>query len=77
MTRLALGAKCGALGASGLTGPVGDANAPRKTVFLLDEAGDRRLPSVTSLDLRIAEMLTRHGLSADTAETDPPLPLDG
>jgi hypothetical protein len=35
--------------------PVGDANAPRKTVFLLDEAGDQRLPAVTSLDLRLGK----------------------
>ncbi len=35
--------------------PVGDANAPRKTVFLLDEAGDERLPGVTSLDLRLGK----------------------
>jgi hypothetical protein len=34
---------------------VGDANAPRKTVFLLEEAGDQRLPAVTSLDLRIGK----------------------
>ena len=35
--------------------PVGDANAPRKSVFLLPEAGDQRLPGVTSLDLRLGK----------------------
>jgi len=34
---------------------VGDANSPRKTVFLLDEAGDKRLPGMTSLDLRVGK----------------------
>ena len=37
---------------------VGDANSPRKTVFLLDEAGDKRLPAVTSLDLRVGKEFT-------------------
>jgi len=33
----------------------GDANSRNKNVFVLDEAGDERLPSVTSLDLRIGK----------------------
>ncbi|HJR59068.1 MAG TPA: carboxypeptidase regulatory-like domain-containing protein [Vicinamibacterales bacterium] len=35
--------------------PAGDANARLKNVFLLDEAGDARLPSMTSLDLRLGK----------------------
>jgi hypothetical protein len=35
--------------------PAGDANARNKTVFLLEEAGDGRLPSMTSLDLRVGK----------------------
>jgi hypothetical protein len=49
--------------------PVGDANAPRKTVFLLEEAGDKRLPAVTSLDLRLGKEFafnrTRFNLDLD------------
>ena len=33
----------------------GDANARNKAVFLLNEAGDQRLPAVTSLDLRVGK----------------------
>ena len=36
----------------------GDANARNKAVFLLEEAGDQRLPSVTSLDLRVGKEFT-------------------
>jgi hypothetical protein len=35
--------------------PTGDPLGSNKTVFLLDEAGDQRLPAVTSLDLRIGK----------------------
>ena len=35
--------------------PAGDANARNKAIFLLDEAGDERLPGVTSLDLRVGK----------------------
>ena len=38
MTRFAFGAKCGFLGASGLTVPVGDANAPVDATSLRSEA---------------------------------------
>ena len=47
----------------------GDANARTKTVFLLDEAGENRLPSVTSLDLRLGKEFafnrTRFNLDID------------
>jgi hypothetical protein len=35
--------------------PTGDANTRNKTVFLLAEAGDERLPGMTSLDLRVGK----------------------
>jgi hypothetical protein len=35
--------------------PTGDPLGTNKTVFLLDEAGDERLPAVTSLDLRVGK----------------------
>jgi hypothetical protein len=38
--------------------PTEDPIAPRKTVFLLQETGDERLPSVTSLDARIGKEFT-------------------
>jgi len=38
--------------------PLGDQNSRFKTVFLLDEAGDLRLPAVTSLDLRVGKEFT-------------------
>jgi hypothetical protein len=47
----------------------GDANARTKTVFLLDEAGDERLPGVTSLDVRVGKEFalkrTRFNLDVD------------
>jgi hypothetical protein len=38
--------------------PAGDANTRNKNVFLLNEADDQRLPSVTSLDLRVGKEFT-------------------
>jgi hypothetical protein len=38
--------------------PTGDRLGNNKTVFLLNEAGEKRLPAVTSLDLRVGKEFT-------------------
>ena len=43
----------------------GDKLVGSKTVFVLDEAGESRLPAVTSLDLRIGKQFTFQRLRAN------------